>query len=102
MKALITTSAVVASVGLLLSGPTGLAKAHEEENISSSSVPAAVQKAAEKAAKGANIVRWEKEGKHYEAVIMENGKEVGIAISPRGKVLSRHDEASEKEKGEHH
>jgi hypothetical protein len=68
---------------------------HEERNINSSEVPAAVQKAAQAEAKGANIVRWEKEGSNYEAVINENGKDIGISIKPSGKVLNRHDEAKE-------
>ena len=72
---------------------------HEEQSINSSEVPASVQQAAKTEAKGANIVRWEKEGTNYEAVINENGKEVGVAISPTGKVLNRHDEAKE-HKGE--
>src|SRR5436190_23628412 len=73
-------------------------KKHEEENISSSDVPAAVQKAADKEAKGGKIVRWEKEGGKYEAVIEKNGKEWGVKIDANGKVLSKHDES--KEKGE--
>ena len=71
---------------------------HDEQTINSSNVPAAVQQAAQSEAKGANIVRWEKEGTNYEAVINENGKEVGIAINPSGKVLSKHEEAKEHKK----
>lgn len=97
-KNLFTVAAV--SAGLAFS-VAAQAKEHEEQDISSSDVPAAVQQAAQTAAKGANIVRWEKEGANYEAVINKNGKEIGIAINPSGKVLSRHSEASEhKEKGE--
>jgi hypothetical protein len=97
-KNLFTVAAV--SAGLAF-GVAAQAKEHEEQDISSSDVPAAVQQAAQTAAKGANIVRWEKEGANYEAVINQNGKEIGIAINPSGKVLSRHSEASEhKEKGE--
>lgn len=73
----------------------------EEESISASSVPAAVQKAVEAEAKGGTIVRWEKEGKNYEAVIEKDGKQTGLEVSPDGKVVSRHDESKEhKEKGE--
>jgi hypothetical protein len=64
-------------------------------------VPAAIQKAAEREAKGGNIVRWEKEGANYEAVIEKSGKQTGIEMDANGKVVSRHDEAKEhKEKGE--
>ena len=97
-KNLFTVAAV--SAGLAF-GVAAQAKEHEEQDISSADVPAAVQQAAQTAAKGANIVRWEKEGANYEAVINKNGKEIGIAINPSGKVLSRHSEAGEqKEKGE--
>jgi len=97
---LITVMAV--SVGLAF-GITAQAggKKHEEENVNQADVPAAVQKAAETEAKGGNIVRWEKEGANYEAVIDKNGKEWGIKINADGKVLSKHDESKEKgEKGE--
>jgi hypothetical protein len=95
-KNLLTITAVTAGLAL-----AGIAQAHEEQNINSSDVPAAVQQAAQTAARGTNIVRWEKEGANYEAVINKNGKEIGIAIDPSGKVLNRHSEAKEhKGKGE--
>jgi len=76
-------------------------KKHEEETVSSSDVPAAVQKAAETQAKGGTIVRWEKEGANYEAVIDKNGKQWGVEFDANGKVLNKHDESKEhKEKGE--
>jgi len=79
------------------------AKEHEEEIINQSEVPAAVQQAAEKAANGAKIVRWEKEGKNYEAVIEKQGKEWGYVFDAKGKMKGKHDEASEKgEKEEKH
>jgi len=91
----------VVSAGLAL-GVTAQAKEHEEENtISSSDVPAAVQQAAETQAKGGKIVRWEKEGTNYEAVIDKNGKEWGFAFDANGKLLKKHEESKEhKEKGE--
>src|SRR6266699_1776840 len=73
-------------------------KKHEEETVSSTDVPAAVQETAEKQAKGGKIVRWEKEGANYEAVIDKDGKEWGVKIDANGKVVSKHDES--KEKGE--
>jgi len=73
-------------------------KKHEEETVSSADVPAAVQETAEKQAKGGKIVRWEKEGADYEAVIDKNGKEWGVKIDANGKMLSKHDVS--KEKGE--
>ena len=74
---------------------------HEEQTISSSDVPAAVQQAAQAEAKGGTIVRWEKEGANFEAVIEKNGKQLGVEMDANGKVLSKHNEAKEhKEKGE--
>ena len=74
---------------------------HEEQTINSSVVPAAVQKAAQVEAKGGTIVRWEKEGANFEAVIEKNGKQTGVEMDANGKVLSKHNEAKEhKEKGE--
>jgi uncharacterized membrane protein YkoI len=100
MKNLITITAVSASLAF---GVTAQAKEreHEEQSISSSNVPAAVQQAAQAEAKGGTIVRWEKEGANFEAVIQKNGKEIGVEMDANGKVLSKHNEAKEhKEKGE--
>src|SRR5437879_12210187 len=73
--------AAVVSAGLAF-GVTGQAKEkkHEEETVSSADVPAAAQKTAEKEAKGGKIVRWEKEGADYEAVIDKTGKQWGVKI----------------------
>jgi uncharacterized membrane protein YkoI len=94
--------AAVVSVSLALSvAAQAKEKKHKEESISSSDIPEAVQKTAETQAKGGKIVRWEKEGADYEAVIDKNGKEWGVKIDANGKMLSKHDESKEKgEKGE--
>ena len=95
-----TIVATIVSVSLAF-GVAAQAKEHEEQNISSSDVPAAVQKAADAQAKGGKIVRWEKEGANYEAVIEKNGKEWGFKFDANGKMLTKHDESKEKgEKGE--
>jgi len=76
-------AAIAVSAGLAFSvAAQAKEKEHEEENLSSSDVPAAVQKAAESEAKGGKIVRWEKEGANYEAVIDKNGKEWVISSMP--------------------
>jgi uncharacterized membrane protein YkoI len=95
-----TTNLLMAAVvsASLAFGVAAQAKEHEEQNISSSDVPAAVQKAADAQTKGGKIVRWEKEGANYEAVIDKNGSEWGVKIDANGKVLSKHNES--KEKGE--
>ena len=73
----------------------------KEESLSNSDVPQAVQQAADKQLKGASIVRWEKEGANYEAVVSKDGKEWGYKFSANGKMLGKHSEAGEKgEKGE--
>lgn len=97
-KLLVTTIAGAA----LAFGATAQAKEHEEENIDSSKVPAAVQKAAEKEASGGKIVRWEKEGSSYEAVIEKDGKQWGYRFDSKGNAKGKHDESKEKgEKDEH-
>jgi len=99
MKNLFTVAAVSASLAF---GVATQAKEreHEEQSINSSDVPAAVQQAAEAEAKGGTIVRWEKEGANFEAVIEKNGKQIGVEMDANGKVLSKHNEAKEhKEKG---
>jgi hypothetical protein len=98
------TSKLLTAIGVSAALTLGVAQAkekkHDEESVKSSDVPAAVQKAAEKEATGGKIVRWEKEGGGYEAVIEKNGKQTGFTFDGNGKVLNKHDEA--KEKGEKH
>jgi hypothetical protein len=96
-KNLITVPAVSAGLALGVAAH-GHGKKHEEETINQSDVPAAVQTAANTEAKGGKILRWEKEGANYEAVIDKSGKQWGVKIDANGKVLSKHDES--KEKGE--
>ena len=86
----------------MFSASTALwADEEREEKVNPSDVPAAVQQAAQAEAKGGTIVRWEKEGSNYEAVIDNNGKQTGVELTPDGKVVSRHDESKEhKEKGD--
>ena len=73
----------------------------KEESISNSDVPQAVQQAADKQLKGASIVRWEKEGANYEAVVSKDGKEWGYKFDANGKMLGKHSESGEhKEKAE--
>ena len=104
MKPLITSSIIAVSLAFFVCVPAALTKEREhEESINSANVPAAVQKAAETQAKGGKIVRWEKEGKNYEAVIEKNGKQWGVEINASGKVLNKHDESKEhQEKKEKH
>ena len=94
IKNLVTAGAVSASLAI---GVVAQAKEreHEEQAINSSDVPAAVQQAAQAQAKGGTIVRWEKEGANFEAVIDKNGKQIGVEMDANGKVLSKHNEAKE-------
>jgi hypothetical protein len=87
---------------LTLSAWTPLfAEEENEEAISMSDVPAAVQKTFNDEAADGKIVRVEKEESNFEAVIEKDGKQTGVEVSPDGKVVSRHDEKKEhKEKGE--
>jgi plastocyanin len=99
-KNLLTVAAV--SAGLVFGAAAqATEEKHEEQTINSSDVPAAVQQAAQAEAKGGKIVRWEKEGANFEAVIEKNGKQIGVEMDANGKVVSKHNEAKEhKEKGE--
>ena len=96
-KNLVTAAAVSAA---LLFSVTAQAKEerHEEQTINSSDVPAAVQQAAQAEAKGGSILRWEKEGTNYEAVIQKKDKQIGVEMDANGKVLSKHNEAKEHKK----
>jgi plastocyanin len=99
-KNLVTIAAVSAGLAFGITAQANEEK-HEEQTINSSDVPAAVQQAAQAQAKGGTIVRWEKEGANFEAVIDKNGKQIGVEMNANGKVLSRHDESKEhKEKSE--
>jgi len=101
-KNLVTIAAVSAALSSSLTAQAKEEK-HEEQTINNSDVPAAVQQAAQAEAKGGSIIRWEKEGANYEAVIQKNGKQIGVEIDANGKMLSKHNEAKEhKEKGENH
>jgi len=101
-KKLITIAAVSAGLAFGVAAQANEEK-HEEQTINSSDVPAAVQQAAQAEAKGGTIVRWEKEGANFEAIIEKNGKQIGVQMDANGKVLSKHSEAKEhKETGENH
>jgi len=92
---------ITATAVLALGVWTPLSAAEEkEETIKMSDVPAVVQQTFKEEAAGGKIVRVEKEGANYEAVIKKNGKEWGVEVNADGKVVSRHDEKKEhKQKG---
>ena len=96
-KNLVTAAAVSAALSFSVTAQTKEEK-HEEQTINSSDVPATVQQAAQAEAKGGSILRWEKEGANYEAVIQKKGKQIGIEMDANGKVLNKHDEAKEHKK----
>jgi len=93
-KNLVTLAAVSAGLAFGVAAQATEEK-HEEQTINSSDVPAAVQQAAQAEAKGGTILRWEKEGANFEAVIEKNGKQIGVEMDANGKVLSKHNEAKE-------
>ena len=93
-KKLLTVAAVSAGLTFGVAAQANEEK-HEEQTINSSDVPTAVQQAAQTEAKGGTIVRWEKEGANFEAVIEKNGKQMGVEMDANGKVLSEHNEAKE-------
>jgi uncharacterized membrane protein YkoI len=89
-KRLFTVTAI--SAGLAF-GVAAQAKdrEHEGQTVNSSEVPAAVQSAAQAQAQGGLIVRWEKEGTNYEALIDKNDKQITLEMDANGKVLSKLD-----------
>jgi plastocyanin len=98
-KKLFTVAVVSAGLAVSVAAQAN-ERQHEEQTISSSDVPAAVQQAAQAQAKGGTIVRWEKEGANFEAGIDKKGKQIGVEMDASGKVLSKHNEAKEhKERG---
>ena len=99
-KKLLTVAAISAGLAFGVTAQANEEK-HEEQTINSSDVPAAVQQAADTQAKGGKILRWEKEGANFEAVVDKNGKQWGFEFDANGKLVSKHDESKEhKEKGE--
>jgi hypothetical protein len=93
-KKIIMVAAVSAGLAFGVAAQAG-EKKHEEQSINSSEVPAAVQSAAEAQAQGGTIVRWEKEGANFGAVIDKNRRQIGLEMDADGKVLSKHNEAKE-------
>jgi hypothetical protein len=102
MKKTITAITIASGLALVCVSPVLAKEKEEDENLNASDVPAAVQKAADSEAGGGKIVRWEKEHGHYEAVIDKGGKQWGVVIDSKGKVLSKHDESKEKGEKEEH
>jgi len=101
MKKHIVPAMAVATVLALGAWAPLFAEEEDEQVISISDVPAAVQKTFSDEAAGGKIVRVEKEESNYEAVIEKDGKQTGVEVSADGKVVSRHNESKEhKEKGE--
>ena len=101
MKHIVPAMAVATVLALGAWAPLFADEDEDEQVISISDVPAAVQKTFNDEAAGGKIVRVEKEGSNFEAVIEKNGKQTGVEASADGKVVSRHNESKEhKEKGE--
>jgi plastocyanin len=93
-KKVFTIAAV--SVALAFGVTTQANEKHEGQAIKSSDVPAVVQSAAQAQAQGGTIVRWEKEGGNFGAVIDKNGRQIGLEMDANGKVLSKRNEAKAK------
>jgi plastocyanin len=94
IKNLFTVAAVSAGLAFGVAAQAK-EKEHQEQTINNSEVPAAVQSTAQTQAQGGTIVRWEKEGTNFEAVIDKNGKQIGLEIDANGKLLGKHSESKE-------
>jgi hypothetical protein len=95
-KKVFTIAAV--SVGLAFGVTTQANEKHQGQTVNSSDVPTAVQSAAQAQAQGGTIIRWEKEGANFGAVIDKNGRQIGLEMDANGKVLSKRNEARQGEK----
>ena len=91
-KKVFTIAAV--SVGLAFSVTTQANEEHGGQPVKSSDVPTAVRSAAQAQAQGGRIVRWEKEGANFGAVIDKNGRQIGLEMDANGKVISKHNETT--------
>src|SRR3954454_22901695 len=89
-KKVFTIAAV--SVGLAFGVTTQANEKREGQTVTSSDVPPAVQSAAQAQAQGGTIVRWEKEGGNFGAIIDKNGRQIGLEMDVNGKVLSKRNE----------
>jgi uncharacterized membrane protein YkoI len=100
------TTIALALAGALALPALSFAKEHEEKEatMTMSQLPAAVQKAVKQKIGNSKVVRVEKENEHgttrYEVVVVQSGKETGMAFDQNGKFLNSHDES--REKGEKH
>jgi hypothetical protein len=92
-KKVFTIAAV--SVGLAFGVTTQANEKHQGQTVNSSDVPTAVQSAAQAQAQGGTIIRWEKEGANFGAVIDKNGRQIGLEMDANGKVLSKRNEATQ-------
>ena len=76
----------------------------DAEPVEMKNLPVAVQKTIKEKAAGGEVVRIEKEndnGKwNYEVTVKTKGKEWGFGVDKNGKYLGKHDDSTEKEKGE--
>jgi hypothetical protein len=105
MKTKITITLAIA--GALVLPALSFAKEHEEEqNMSMSQLPAAVQNGVKAKIGESKVVRIEKEDEHgsttYEVVVMEGKKEKGMEFDQNGKFLKSHYEKGEKGEKEEH
>lgn len=96
MKLVSRAAILVACCGLFASDNSA-AENPDDANlvIDASRVPLAAQHAMESLREGGRIVQWEKQGRHYEAVVNKNGVLIGIEVTAEGKFLNRHDEKRE-------
>ncbi len=80
--------AILAAVSLPV---LSFAKGHDDHTLNAADVPKAAQVSADKQATGGKVVRWEKDGNHYDAVISKDGKEWAVTFDEKGNTLGKHD-----------
>jgi hypothetical protein len=77
MKQMIRSVGVAVAVALVCTLPSAF----------SSDLPVAVRKSVDAHASGGKIVRWQRAGANYQAIINKNGQETGVELSADGRVL---------------
>ena len=90
MKAKNLITVAVVSAGLLFTVAAQAKEEKHEEQTSTARCSCRGSTSCQGRSKRRNVVRWEKEGANYEAVIQKDGKRIGVEIDANGKVLRKH------------
>lgn len=94
-----TNHSIILAILAALSLPVlSFAKQHDDHILNAADVPKAAQVSADKQATGGKVIRWERDGSNYDAVISKDGKEWAVTLDEKGNTLGKHDVKSAKRK----